>query len=185
MRTGKSSMAPLPAETTEKQVKTLIDFLVRLNNEPRKQNAGIQKKPETQTDQGSKPAAEATPSGTVAAAGRQFYDTQGCAKCHAIGGKGGTSAPPLSDVGKRLSKGQLTEVIQKMWAGKSFMPPLPGETTEQQVKDLIDFLVTLNNEPQKQNAGIPKKPETPTDQTSKPAAQPVHPGTVAATARHF
>ncbi|MEO8053447.1 MAG: c-type cytochrome, partial [Acidobacteriota bacterium] len=46
---------------------------------------------------GNPPAAQAAASGT-AAAGRQFYDSQGCAQCHAIGGKGGTSAPSLSDV---------------------------------------------------------------------------------------
>ena len=46
------------------------------------------------------------------------------------------------------------------------MPPLPKETTEQQAKDLIDFLVSLNNEPEKHDAGIPKKPEAPTDHRS-------------------
>ena len=186
MRTGKSSMPPLPKETTEQQVKDLIDFLASLNGSPQKQDAGTQndqKKPETPTDQGSKPTAQAAPSGNVAARGRQFYDTQGCAKCHAIGGKGGTSGPSLSDVGKRLSKEQLTEVMMR--TGKSSMPPLPAGTTEQQVKDLIDFLVSLNSEPQKQDAGTQKEPKTSTDQKSKAAAQAAPSGTVAAAGRQF
>lgn len=93
----------------------------------------------------NKPPTQALPAGTVAA-GRQFYDAQGCDTCHAIGGKGGTAGPSLSDVGKRLSKDQLTEVIQGIRTGKSSMPPLPPETTDQQVKDLIDFLETLKGD---------------------------------------
>ena len=180
MRTGKSSMPPLPKETTDQQVKELIDFLVTLNNEPQKPNAGTQKEPETATAQGSKPAAESGTSGTeskpaveagasgTGGDGRQVYDKQGCAKCHAIAGKGGRSGPSLSDVGKRLSKEQLTEVIRK---GKSSMPPLPAGTTDQQVKDLVDFLVSPNNQPPKQGAGTQKEPETATAQGSKPAAE--------------
>lgn len=95
----------------------------------------------------NKPTTQAAPQGT-ASAGRQFYDAQGCETCHAIGGKGGTSGPSLSDVGKRLSPEKLTEVIQGLRADnpKSAMPPLPSSTTDQQVKDLIDFLLTLKGE---------------------------------------
>jgi mono/diheme cytochrome c family protein len=93
----------------------------------------------------NKPVAQAALSGTVAA-GRQFYDAQGCDTCHMIGGKGGAVGPSLSDVGKRLSKNQLTEVIQGMGKGNSSMAPLPPETTGQQIKDLIDFLVTLKGD---------------------------------------
>ena len=193
MRTGKSSMPPLPKETTDQQVKDLVDFLASLNNEPQGQKTGTQKKPETQTGQGSepaaqaessgtepKPASQAVPSGTVAGGGRQFYDTQGCATCHAIGGKGGTAGPSLSDVGKRLSRDQLAEVIQKMREGKSSMPPLPKETTDQQAKDLTDFLATLNNEPERQNGGAQKKLQAPTDEKPKPVAQAGALGTAAA-----
>ena len=188
MRTGKSSMPPLPKETTDQQVKDLTDFLISLNGSPQKQDAGTQngqKKPETPTDQGSKPAAQAAPSGTVSTGGRQFYDKQGCAKCHAIGGRGGTSAPSLSDVGKRLPKEKLTEVVQEMRTGKSSMPPLPKETTDQQVKDLTDFLISLNGSPQKQDAGTQKEPKTPTDQGSKPTDQAAPSGSVAAPGQQF
>ncbi|MEO8049795.1 MAG: c-type cytochrome, partial [Acidobacteriota bacterium] len=134
------------------------------------------------------PAAQAATSGTVSAAGRQFYDSQGCAQCHAIEGKGGASAPSLSDVGKRLPKEKLTEVLQEMRTGKSSMPPLPKETTDQQVKDLTDFLVSLNGSPQKQDPGTQteqKKPETPIDQGSKPTAKAAPSGNVAAAGQQF
>ncbi len=190
IRKGKSSMPPLPAGTTDEQLKDLVDFLAGDNKQPQKQTAGTEKKPEAPTAQESKPAAQAAPSGTeskpaaeagasggAGGAGNQLYQTQGCARCHALGGKGGTSGPSLTDVSKRLSKEQLIEVIRK---GKSSMPPLPAGTTEQQVKDLVDFLVGPTNQPQKQGADTQKKPEPPTDQTSAPAAQAGASGTGAA-----
>ena len=180
IRKGKSSMPPLPASTTNEQLKGLIDFLAGDNNKAQKQTAGADKKPEAPTAQESKPTAPAAPSGTAskpaaeagasgtAGAGHQLYDKQGCAKCHAIAGKGGSSGPSLSDIGKRLSKQQLTEVIRK---GKSSMPPLPAGTTVQQVKDLVDFLVSPNNQPPKQEAGTQKEAETAIDQGS-PRSRP-------------
>jgi cytochrome c-type protein NapC len=177
MRTGKSSMPPLPAGTTDQQVKDLTEFLATLSSEKQKQDSDEPKEPESRTE--NKPTDQAL---AVAAggggAGRQFYDTQGCAKCHAIGGKGGTSAPSLSDVGKRLSMAQLTEVVQKIRTGKSSMPPLPPKTTDQQAKALTDFLVTLTSDSQRQSGGKPKESETRTE--SKPAAEAAPSGTVAA-----
>jgi len=80
-----------------------------------------------------------------ASPGRQFYTAQSCDACHSIAGKGGSVGPSLTDVGARLSRDQLLKVIHGMKAGdpKSAMPPLPPDTTEQQIKDLVDFLTTL------------------------------------------
>jgi mono/diheme cytochrome c family protein len=80
-----------------------------------------------------------------ASPGRQFYAAQSCDTCHSIAGKGGSVGPSLTDVGARLTRDQLLKVIYWMKAGdpKSAMPPLPPETTEQQIKDLVDFLATL------------------------------------------
>ncbi len=77
--------------------------------------------------------------------GRQFYAAQSCDTCHSIAGKGGSVGPSLTNVGSRLSRDQLSKVIYEMKAGdpKSAMPPLPPDTTEQQIKDLVDFLTTL------------------------------------------
>jgi mono/diheme cytochrome c family protein len=88
----------------------------------------------------------ATTSAGPVSAGRQFYDAQGCESCHAIGGNGGSSGPSLSDVGKRLSRDQISQTIQTIRTGKSSsMPPLPADTSDQQIKDLIDFLATLKD----------------------------------------
>ena len=80
-----------------------------------------------------------------ASPGRQFYATQSCDTCHSIAGKGASVGPSLTDVGARLSRDQLLKVIKGMKPGdpKSAMPPLPPETTEQQINDLVDFLTAL------------------------------------------
>jgi len=80
-----------------------------------------------------------------ASPGRQFYAAQSCDTCHSIAGKGGSVGPSLTDVGARLSRDQLLKVVHGMKTGdpKSAMPPLPPDTTEQQIKDLVDFLTTL------------------------------------------
>jgi mono/diheme cytochrome c family protein len=124
----KRMQAMASSQFNDKEAKVILDFLNYDEAHRKSQN---------------KPATQAAPSGT-AAAGRQFYETQGCDTCHAIGGKGGNAGPSLSDVGKRLNRNQISEVIQAVRMGKSSsMPPLPPESTDQQVKDLIDFLTTL------------------------------------------
>jgi mono/diheme cytochrome c family protein len=77
-------------------------------------------------------------------AGRQFYDAQGCEACHAIAGKGGSGGPDLTNVGSRLDRNRLTQLLEDLRSGKSDkMPPLPAETTDQQIKSLVDYLTTL------------------------------------------
>jgi mono/diheme cytochrome c family protein len=93
-----------------------------------------------------KPVALPSASDSIAP-GHQFYTAQSCDTCHNIAGNGGTSGPALSDVGTRLSRDQLLKVVHGMKTGdaKSSMPPLPPDTTEQQMESLVDFLVTLKN----------------------------------------
>lgn len=91
----------------------------------------------------NKPAAQAAPPGTTAA-GRQFYEGQGCDTCHAIAGKGGSAGPSLTDVGKRLNREQISQILQALREGKSTsMPPLPAGATDRQIKELLDFLSAL------------------------------------------
>jgi mono/diheme cytochrome c family protein len=86
-----------------------------------------------------------SPASNSVSPGSQFYAAQGCDTCHSIASKGGSAGPSLTDVGARLSRDQLLTVIHGMKVGdpKSAMPPLPPETTDQQVNDLVDFLMTL------------------------------------------
>src|SRR5690349_12170406 len=62
-------------------------------------------------------------------AGKQVYTTSGCATCHAIGGKGGTSAPDLSNTGgnpNHTAKWLQTQVNNpKANNPGSTMPPFP------------------------------------------------------------
>ncbi len=91
----------------------------------------------------NKPAAGTSPSGTVSP-GRQFYDAQGCETCHAVGGRGGSGGPDLTDVGSRLDRTRLTQIIQELRGRKGDkMPPLPVETTDEQIKSLVDYLLSL------------------------------------------
>jgi len=73
-------------------------------------------------------------------AGRKIYYSQGCDACHSIAGQGGPM--PMDDVGMRLSRDQLMQRMRGRRAG-AVMPPLPSDTTDQQINQLVDFLVTL------------------------------------------
>ncbi|MDQ2947548.1 MAG: c-type cytochrome [Acidobacteriota bacterium] len=77
-------------------------------------------------------------------AGRAFYSAHSCNGCHSIGGQGGSVGPPLDAVGTRLSREQLLQRMQGRRAG-AVMPPLPSDTTDQQINQLVDFLLTLKS----------------------------------------
>ena len=90
-----------------------------------------------------KPAASAVAS-SGSSAGQQFYEAQNCDACHKIAGKGGAVGPDLTDVGERLSRDKLVHLVQSLKSGKNDkMPPLPPETTDHQLNDLVDFLTSL------------------------------------------
>jgi mono/diheme cytochrome c family protein len=76
----------------------------------------------------------------TASAGRKIYYAQGCDACHSIAGQGGPM--PMDDVGTRLSRDQMMQRMRGRRAG-AVMPPLPSDTTDQQINQLVDFLVTL------------------------------------------
>jgi len=86
------------------------------------------------------PASE-VPSKSIEA-GQKFYYAQSCDACHTIGGQGGQGGPPLDDVAERRSRDQLLQRMLERRAG-TMMPPLPTDTTDQQINDLVDFLLTL------------------------------------------
>lgn len=80
-------------------------------------------------------------------AGRQLYESQDCNVCHRIEGQGGTAGPDLTDVGKRLSRDQLKQVIQQVGSGNSpEMPHPPPHLTDEQINSLVDYLATLKGQ---------------------------------------
>ncbi len=90
-----------------------------------------------------KPIAASSTVPTSVSPGQKFFAAQSCNSCHSIAGKGGSAGPSLTDVGAKLSRDQLLKVIQTIKQGESPMPPLPPETTDQQINDLVDYLMTL------------------------------------------
>jgi mono/diheme cytochrome c family protein len=91
----------------------------------------------------NKPAAAASGS-SAASPGRQFYEAQNCDTCHSIAGQGGSAGPALTDVGNRLSRDKLFQLIQDMRSDKNDkMPPLPTGTTDEQIKNVVEYLSSL------------------------------------------
>jgi predicted CXXCH cytochrome family protein len=75
-----------------------------------------------------------------------------CAGCHVIEGHGGSGGPSLDDLGVRRTPAQLLDRMRQRRAG-TLMPPLPPDTSDQQLNELVDYMATL-----KGNAGGAAKP---------------------------
>ncbi len=85
-----------------------------------------------------------------ATAGKKIYDDMVCAGCHKIGGQGGDGGPPLDDVGARLSREELIKRMMGRRAG-TVMPPLPPDTPDKQINELVDYMLTLKGESAQSN----------------------------------
>lgn len=83
-------------------------------------------------------------SSPAVSAGRQLYESQDCKLCHSIAGEGGTAGPDLTDVGNRLSRDQLKQLIQVVGSGKNpDMPHPPPHLTQEQMNSLVAYLASL------------------------------------------
>jgi predicted CXXCH cytochrome family protein len=82
-----------------------------------------------------------------AAAGKKIYDDMMCAGCHQIAGQGGTSALALDDVATRRTREQLMDRMLQRRAG-TLMPPLPPDTPTEQIKQLVEYMMTLKGKPE-------------------------------------
>jgi predicted CXXCH cytochrome family protein len=82
-----------------------------------------------------------------AVAGKKIYDDMMCAGCHTIGGQGGSTGPALDDVGARRTRAQLLERMLQRRAG-TIMPPLPPDTPNEQINQLVDYMMTLTGKPE-------------------------------------
>ncbi len=77
-------------------------------------------------------------------AGREVFETQGCAACHQIGGVGGAAGPDLSKVGAARDAAWLERFIREPQSVKpdSPMPPY-GTLPAQQLEALVRYLSSL------------------------------------------
>jgi ubiquinol-cytochrome c reductase cytochrome b subunit len=71
-------------------------------------------------------------------AGLKTYQVEGCASCHMLAGRGGTSGPDLTHVGSRLTGPEMQQQILKP---RDKMPPYTDISADDMV-GLLDFLST-------------------------------------------
>lgn len=75
--------------------------------------------------------------------GREVYQAQGCASCHAIAGRGSAAGPDLSKIGARRDREWLLDFIRDP---RSINPGsiMPGYNLEREkLEALVEFLQTL------------------------------------------
>lgn len=77
------------------------------------------------------------------AAGKKVFDTMGCMGCHKVAGKGQTSGPDLSHVGKEHDAVWLAKKIKDPKSTKkdSIMPPFGG--SDKDLKAVSAYLASL------------------------------------------
>lgn len=90
--------------------------------------------------------------------GKQIYHSAGCGSCHRVNDKGGTIGPDLSNQGQRgRSREWLTVQIRdpKVHVPDSTMPAITS-LSDQQMNELVDYLLSLKGEPSGARAESPQ-----------------------------
>ena len=72
-----------------------------------------------------------------ATAGKQVFETAGCKGCHTLkdAGATGTVGPNLD-----AKKPDKAKILDRVTNGKSPMPAFKGQLTDQQIKDVVDYV---------------------------------------------
>ena len=72
-----------------------------------------------------------------AAAGKQVFESAGCASCHTLAAAGstGTVGPNLDEAHPSFDK-----AVERVTEGKAPMPSFKGQLTEQQIRDVAAFV---------------------------------------------
>lgn len=80
--------------------------------------------------------------------------TAACLRCHSLAGEGGLIGPSLDGVGSRLTREQLLDSLldpnatlaEGYTGGVSPMPPMGGVLADEDIRDLLSYLSSLNTE---------------------------------------
>ncbi len=75
--------------------------------------------------------------------GAIVFQNKDCRNCHALAGRGGTRGPDLSDVGTRLTSGQLIGQVSNGTPGGGNMPAYGKQISPDEMTALVDFLSSL------------------------------------------
>ena len=101
--------------------------------------------PSPTNQRGVAPSPEAPPPNVQK--GRELFQSQGCGACHKINGQGGAVGPDLSH---EASAGKSAEWLAtqirdpKAHNANSIMPSY-SSLTQEQIKELVDYLLTLGS----------------------------------------
>jgi ubiquinol-cytochrome c reductase cytochrome b subunit len=107
-------------------------------------------------------------------AGAQLFSSQGCIACHTVHGQGGNIGPNLSDIGsKGLSDQWLTTQIRdpKSHDPSTEMPAFKSPT-DQQVRNLVDFLQSLGGSSSSSRSSSSTSSQPPQSTEAKTTSEP-------------
>jgi ubiquinol-cytochrome c reductase cytochrome b subunit len=75
--------------------------------------------------------------------GAALFQSKDCRNCHALDGVGGRRGPDLTEVGTRLTRGQLIDQISNGTPGGGNMPAYGKQISPAEMTALVDFLENL------------------------------------------
>jgi mono/diheme cytochrome c family protein len=112
------------------------------NNPANEAEKPVQQGPRSVRTQSGSPSGRAAqskqnPSKASMTAGRHLFQDMKCATCHSIVGEGGNVGPSLDTIAQKLSRAELRAKIK---AGGTVMPPLPPDTSPEQLNQPLDYL---------------------------------------------
>jgi len=78
--------------------------------------------------------------------GALVFQNKNCRNCHALDGLGGRRGPDLTDVGGRLTNGQLIDQVSNGTPGGGNMPAYGKQIAPAEMAALVEFLTSLRTE---------------------------------------
>jgi ubiquinol-cytochrome c reductase cytochrome b subunit len=93
--------------------------------------------------------------------GAVVFQNKDCRNCHALEGSGGTRGPDLTNVGARLTSGQLIEQVSNGTPGGGNMPAYGKQISPDEMAALVDFLASLRPPGRSNASTVPLVPGKP------------------------